>query len=237
MSMVPDDFELAQMQAVALFVHDERGRLLRINESDPTEPAPRFFLSRTASGNLWRTRYDLPADLAGALEQLAAGEPVVGDLSQRPRYEGEYIALLEQHAPLSSTYAGPAYYLPELSPPNGAQNVTITPANTALLEPHYPYAQSEYADLAPVIVHVEDGIAVSICFSARITGQVAEVGVHTAEHYRGRGYAAETVCAWVSAIRAMGRLPLYSTEWENAASLAVARKLGAVQYALELSLT
>jgi RimJ/RimL family protein N-acetyltransferase len=225
------------MQAIALFVHDERGRLLRISESDPTEPAPRFFLSRTATGNLWRTRYDLPGAMVTALEQLAAGEPVGGDLSQPARYETEYAALLERHAPLSSTYAGPAYYLPELSPPAGARTVTITPANAALLEPHYPYARSEYAELAPVIVHVEDGVAVSICFSARITKQVAEAGAHTAEYYRGRGYAAETVRGWASAIRAMGRLPLYSTEWENAASLAVARKLGALQYAVELSLT
>jgi hypothetical protein len=237
MSMIPDDIELARLQAAALFVHDERGRLLRINESDPAEPAPRLFLSRTSEGNLWRTRYDLPTDLAIALERLAADEPIVTDLSQPAHYEAEYIALLERHAPLTNTYTGPALYLPNFTPPAGAQAVTITPANAALLELYYPYARREYAELVPVIVRVEDGVAVSICFSARITEQVAEAGVHTAEHYRGHGYAAETVRGWASAIRAMGRLPLYSTEWDNAASRAVARKLGAVQYAVELSLT
>jgi hypothetical protein len=78
--MTVSDLELAQMQAVALCVQDERGRLLRVNEPDPNDPAPRFFLARTAAGNLWRTRFDLPPDLATALERLAADEPVVRDL-------------------------------------------------------------------------------------------------------------------------------------------------------------
>jgi predicted GNAT family acetyltransferase len=70
-----------------------------------------------------------------------------------------------------------------------------------------------------------------------MTAQVAEAGVYTVESYRGRGYAAETVRGWAAAIRAMGRLPLYSTSWANTASPAVARKLRAVQYAVDFSLT
>ncbi|MDQ3856704.1 MAG: GNAT family N-acetyltransferase, partial [Chloroflexota bacterium] len=33
-----------------------------------------------------------------------------------------------------------------------------------------------------------------------------------------------------------GKVPLYSTSWDNSASQAVARKLGLVQYATDLSL-
>ena len=233
--MTAGDLQLAQMQAVALFVHDEHGRLLRINEPDPTDPAPRFFLARTAAGNLWRTRFDLPPDLAAALERLAADEPVVRDLREPARHMAEYTALLQQHAPLRSTAAGPAYYLPELDPPT--DTVTITAANATLLAAYYPYTQSKHAELAPVVVCVAGGVAVAACCSARITAQVAEAGVYTVESYRGRGYAAETVRGWAAAIRAMGRLPLYSTSWANTASQAVARKLRAVQYAVDLSMT
>jgi RimJ/RimL family protein N-acetyltransferase len=232
--MTVSDLELAQMQAVALFVHDERGRLLRVNEPDPNDPAPRFFLARTAAGNLWRTRFDLPPDLATALERLAADEPVVRDLQEPARHTAEYSALLQQHAPLRNIDAGPAYYLPELDPPTRA--VIITPENASLVEAHFPYTRTNYAELAPVVVCVADGVAVAVCFSARITAQVAEAGVYTVAVYRGRGYAADTVRGWAAAVRAMGRLPLYSTSWDNTASQAEARRLGAVQYEVDLSI-
>jgi hypothetical protein len=232
--MTFSDLELARLQAGALFVHDADGRLLAVNEPDPGEPAPRFFLARTATGNLWRTRADLPADLSAALARLAADEPIAPDLREPARHMAGYTALLEQHAPVGRTEAGPAYYLPERDPP--ARAVIITPENVSLVEAHFPYTRTNYAALAPVVVCVADGVAVAVCFSARITAQVAEAGVYTVEAYRGRGYAADTVRGWAAAVRALGRLPLYSTSWSNTASQAVARRLGAVQYGVDLSI-
>ena len=228
------DLELARLQVAALYVHDAGGRLLRVNEPEPDTAAPRFFLSRTTAGNLWRTRHDLSDDLAAALERLAADEPVVADLREPPRHAAAYAELLARHAPPGDTYAGPASYLPELAPSTGA--VTITRANAALLQAHFPHTLSTLAALEPVVAVVADGVAVAACSSVRITAQVAEAGVHTVEGYRGRGYGAEVVRGWAAATRATGRLPLYSTWWENAASLAVARKLGAVRYAVEFSI-
>ena len=205
-----------------------------MNEPDPEHDAPRFFLARTVEGNLWRTRHDLPDDLGAGLERLAVDEPVAVDPREPPRHAAAYAALLEQHAQLGDCYAGPAYSLPELAPQAGA--VTITRANAALLQAHFPYTLSRLAALAPVVAVVADGVAVATCSSVRITAQVAEAGVHTVEGYRGRGYGAEVVRGWAAAIRATGRLPLYSTWWANAPSLAVAKKLGAIQYAAEFSL-
>ena len=97
-------------------------------------------------------------------------------------------------------------------------------------------AAGELAAAEPMLALVEDGAAVSLCFSARLTERVAEAGVNTLEGYRGRGYAPTVVTAWAQAIRATGRVPLYSTSWDNAASRAVARKLGLIQYGADLSL-
>jgi hypothetical protein len=239
-SMNYSHLELARMHANALYVHDANNRLLRVNEPDPDGPAPRFFMVRTTSGNLWRTRYDLPADLATELERVAADEPVISDLSEQTepcRHLAQYTELLKQHAPLSSIDTGPAYYLPELPPPTGTGTVTITPANLTLLDAYFPFARSRHAELGPVVVRVMEGVAVAACFSARITAQVAEAGVYTVERYRGRGYAVEVVRGWAAGIRATGRLPLYSTSWENMASQAVAAKLGAAPYGLDFSIT
>jgi predicted GNAT family acetyltransferase len=87
-----------------------------------------------------------------------------------------------------------------------------------------------------MVAVVADDAAVSLCFSARLTERAAEAGVETLEGYRGRGYAPAVVLAWAQAIRASGRVPLYSTSWDNRASQAVARKLGLVQYGVDLSL-
>lgn len=230
--------ELARMHAGALYVHDGNNRLLRVNEPDPDGPAPRFFMVRTTAGNLWRTRYDLPANLATEIERLAADEPVISDLSELSEpchHVAQYTELLEQHAPLSSIDRGPAYYLPELPQPTGI--VTITPANLPLLGAYFPFTRSRHAELGPVVVRVMDEVAVAVCFSARITSQVAEAGVYTVEGYRGRGYAVEVARGWAASIRATGRLPLYSTSWENVASQAVAANLGAVPYGLDFSIT
>jgi RimJ/RimL family protein N-acetyltransferase len=230
--------ELALVHIEALYVHDGGGRLVRINEPDPEHPAPRFYMFRTTSGNLWRTRYDLPDQLAAKLAYLASSEPVAPDqdaLRQPPRHTAEYTRLLQEHAQITGTYAGPTFYLPELQPPEDA--VTITPENLTLLETHFPYTLSTYTELAPVVVRVVDGEAVAVCYSARITARCAEAGVHTVEAYRGRGYAVQVVRGWAAAISASGRLPLYSTWWENSASQAVAARLGAVPYGADFSIT
>ncbi len=230
--MYDSDRDLARLQAEALYVHDPHGRLLRVNEPDPQDPVPRFLLIRTRHGNLWRTRHDLPADLAAALDGLAADEPVGVDLATPPVHLAAYTDLLGRHA---APDAGPAYYLPDLAAPPGT--VTITLANADLLRAHYPITLSELAQRAPVVVCVADGVAVAACSCARTTARVAEAGIHTVEAYRGRGYAVATARGWAAAVRTQGKLPLYSTSWDNTASQAVAARLGAVLYGVDFSLT
>jgi RimJ/RimL family protein N-acetyltransferase len=231
---VYSDDELIRIHTDLLYIYDANNRLLRINEPEPDNPAPRFFLARSREGNLWRFRHDVPDDLAAELDRLAAAEPVASDFRAPPHHQSQYAALLNRHAPVATTWSGPAYYLAERQPPTHA--VTITSENRHLLGAHYAYTLQILADREPVAVIADNGAAVAVCFSARGTNRAAEAGVHTMEAYRGRGYAADTVRAWAAAVRASGRLPLYSTSWDNTASQAVARKLGAVLYGTDFSI-
>jgi len=64
-----------------------------------------------------------------------------------------------------------------------------------------------------------------------------EAGVETAPPYRGRGHAAQVVAAWARAVLELGRVPLYSTSWQNEASRAVARKLSLIRFGDDLHIT
>jgi hypothetical protein len=229
------DLELIQLQAEALFVHDTNGRLLRINETDNDNPPPRLFLSRTKSGNLCRTRYDLPPDLAAELEHLAASEPIISDHAQEPRYLAEYIELLKPHHPVTKIDSGPSYYVPESDQSHTA--VPITSENINLTRTYFSWLLTTLADYAPVMAAVVDGNAAAVCFCSRRTPQVAEAGIYTEELFRGHGYATQTAIGWAAAVRSTGRQPLYSTSWTNHASQAIARKLGGVMYGSDYSIS
>ena len=227
------DLALIDLQAVALYTHDARGRIVRINEPDG-ERAPRLFLGRTRAGNLWRFRNDLPDDLVAALDRRLAREPIAADLSQPPACYDDLYDLLQSQAPVAAIWAGPAWRFPdEIAVPTGV--VAITPANSDLLRAHFPWAAREIAALLPCYAVVQGGAAVSICRSVRLTPDAAEAGVDTVAAYRGRGYATAVAAAWAIAVRASGRIPLYSTSWDNLASRRVAQHLGLVLYGADLA--
>jgi predicted GNAT family acetyltransferase len=89
----------------------------------------------------------------------------------------------------------------------------------------------------PMAGVVLDGHAVSVCCSVRISAAADEAGVETHADFRGRGYALAAVAAWSEAVRSLGRIPLYSTSWDNAASRQVAAKLGLIQYGSVVHIT
>ena len=231
---------LLELQVYALFTHDSHGRIRWINEAGE-RPAPRFFLGRTKHGNLWRFRHDVPPDPVRRLETLAATEPVTEDLRTEPVHLAAYRALLQAQGERTVQSAGPAYYFPDEIPATGGA-VVITEANFDLLRPLIPNQEMgqilrDLPARQPWLVAVYQGAGVACCFCSRKTERVAEAGVWTLEAYRRGGYASTSVAAWARLVRATGRIPLYSTSWENVASQGLARKFGLIQYATDLSLT
>lgn len=219
----------------ALFLLDAEHRLLAVNEPDPP-PAPRLYLGRTRSGNTWRFRHDLPDEIVRTLAPLLRAEPIAPDLAQPPHCLPALHAILSRHAPVTETATGPAWHFPDHIPTPGHDVIAITLTNADLIRPIFPTLAADLPHRLPCMAILHDGRLASLCFSSRNTPHAAEAGLETLEPFRGRGYAASAVAAWARAVRAQARTPLYSTAWDNLPSRAVARKLGLVLYAADLTI-
>lgn len=214
------------IQVRALFTQTAESRLLFVNEPNSTGvPAPRLFLGRTQAGNVWRFRADLPENLIEELKSLCGDEPPLNiESDEPPRYVERYVQLLKKHGPVEEISSGPAYYFPEYIAPS-RQVVVITEGDADRLQGGFEEFVAELPSWQPFVALIEEGRAVSVCRSVRITPDAHEAGVETLPEFRGNGYAKDVVVEWARCVRAMGSIPLYSTSWENTASQAVARTL------------
>ena len=227
--------ELLRVQIDALFTHDPRGRICFVNEPGGRR-APRFFFARSREGNLWRCRDDLAEDTVRTLDQLASEELVRDDLRAEPRNLDGFLGALQAGRGHGSLESGPAYRFPDQIPPVAVTRITRSGVHLLRLLSWDPEDTARtFEGREPFMAVIEQGAAVSLCHSARLTGWAAEAGVETLAEYRGRGHATCVAAAWALAIRATGRIPLYSTSWDNLASQAVARRLGLIQYGTDLS--
>lgn len=219
------DYELMNIHVRALFTHDSESRLLFVNEpGGTTARASRMFLGRTRAGNVWRFRADLPETLCEELAALCADEPVIKEFGEPPRYFERYARLLERHAPVQETQSGPAYRFTEYPMPSKFITV-VSEDNAEVLRGGFEDFISELPTWQPFVALIENNHAASVCRSVRITPEAHEAGVETLPDFRGKGFAKEVTAEWARLVRASAALPLYSTDWKNAASQAVARKL------------
>ncbi len=212
------------LQLRTLFVLNADARIISTREPGPFPP-PAFALIRSTTACAWALHANVPEALAREVARLAGEEPPAADLRDAPVHAARYTSLLGGRVD-----SGPAFTFPDaMTPPTDV----VVIEEERLLERHFRgWLPGEIAaGRSPVLAVVEEGHPVSVCFCARRSDLAGEAGLETAEAYRGRGFAARVTAAWALAIRASGRVPLYSTSWGNHASLAVARKLGLVAYA------
>jgi RimJ/RimL family protein N-acetyltransferase len=239
-TMTPD-LDLMQIHVSALYRHDDRNRLLAVNEPGPPRPddapPPRLYLGRTRDGLVCRFRHDLAESLVTELEPVLAAESVAADLSRPPRCLAALQSTLAQHGPLMGTWSGPAWRFPDEIPAFEHKAIRVTQAHDELVRLLSPVlAADDLPWRLPCLALLDGGRLASVCFSARNTPVAAEAGVHTGEEFRGRGYAPAVVADWARAVRQEERIPLYSTSWDNLASRSVARKLGLLLYGADLSI-
>jgi hypothetical protein len=224
--------DLMRLHIEALFTHDAAGDLVRVNEPNGAR-APRFFVGRTADDLVCRFRHDVDRDLRRELEAAIEDERLCDHGLESPMSASRFEAILARSAPIWRTETGPAFSFPsELPTSVGA--IRITDGNAHLLRPHLEPWLPDVLLGGPMFAIAVDGHAVAVCCSVRRTGTAHEAGIETVAAYRGRGYVAPVVSAWAQAVRDLGRVPLYSTSWQNAASRAVARKLGLIQFGNDL---
>ena len=217
-----------------LYELDACGRILCTREPG-SSAGPLFTLIRSREELVWAAHAGIPDSMAEGLAAAAAAEVRLEDWRDRPSRSENYRMHLSPLGPLRAS-AGPALeFGPDCDPAPDAPTALVD--DLGLLLPHFPgWTGDEMPGRWPIVAVVEDGAAVSVCCSARWSGEAAEAGVETALHARGRGLAGAVCAAWARAVRRSGRLPLYSTDWGNTASRRVAAKLGLRIYAASWSL-
>jgi hypothetical protein len=146
------------------------------------------------------------------------------------------LVAFEKQEPVTRIWQGPAWYAPEtVAVPTGIEPVVIT--DLELLSATFGGTVESWADCHPCLGVFEQGTLVSACFCSRTSPYASEAGVETLLAFRRRGYASAVTAAWAQEVHARGRLPLYSTSWDNLASQQVARRLGLVLYGADLHIT
>jgi hypothetical protein len=235
------------LQVDALFETDADGRLLRWRSPGSVEPRPRFFLGRTAHGQLWRFGAGVAPELVRELARLAALERIDHPLEEPPERLEPMRRRLAEEKPIERSWCGPAFRFPDgcvralapFAPPTHARDddlVLLTPDRVDLLGDELPALAATLAARQPCVAALHAGRAVSVCYVAARSTRAAEAGVDTLPGFRGRGLGARAVAAWAAQVARAGLLPLYSTEWSNRASRALAARLGLIRYGVDLHL-
>jgi hypothetical protein len=220
---------LFSLRPLARALMDSHRRITATREPN-ARPAPYFVLIRGTSNVAWGVRNDLSEEIADELDRLAGEEPPVKDFQAPPLHADAYPSLVG-----GQLRSGPAFGFPdEIARPT---DVTVVDRLELLERNFRGWIAAEIPWCSPIVAVMDSGYPVSVCFCAtKNSAPAVEAGVETAATFRRRGFAARVTAAWACAIRSSGGVPLYSTDWSNAASLAVARKLGLVQYASDWSL-
>lgn len=221
-----------------LFNLDGQGRITRVNEPDPEEGPPLVFIARGKTEHRIVFRNDAPEGLVTAMQKEVAK---LGPWNGGQSAGSEILALrhiVERWQPVTDVTHGIAFSFPERMAASKCDGImVINLQNRELLAKNFPYTHENLDTRSPVAGVLRDGAIVAACYSARRRADAAEAGVDTIAAHRGQGFATAVVSEWAAAVRGIGVVPLYSTAWDNTASMRLAVRLGLVSYAETISFT
>lgn len=217
-----------ELQLETLFVLDGEGRIVSTREPNASA-GPAFSLVRDHHTCAWAVHRDVPVQLTRELDELARTEKPLTALTESPAHENDYLACIG-----GRIESGPVFTFPStIAAASGVAVIT----DLSQLDRHFRgWTADEIPERSPILGIIEEGHAVSVCFCARRSPAAAEAGLETASTFRGRGFGARVAASWGRTILDSGRLPMYSTSWNNGASLGVARRIKLMPCASDWSL-
>ncbi|MCX5975874.1 MAG: GNAT family N-acetyltransferase [Coprothermobacterota bacterium] len=217
-----------------LFKTNAAGELIGANEpaEADTEPAPAIYVCYAKGRFLLKHRAGAPESWINNLKEVLSR---VDGTAEVPHAEIRALICKSAlgHVDIAEIESGPAFYISQM-PATTSGVFEINQWNREVLEPHFGYTHRHLDQLQPCIAKVIDDKAVAICRTVRRSSLGLEGGVDTTLEFRKRGFGAQTVAFWAARVWSGGLIPCYSTSWRNKASLALARKLGMIQYATDI---
>ena len=174
---------------------------------------------------------ELHEEVCRELERIA--KPKNFDPDSSLRHSKQYLSLLStiDSGTKRELYDSLTYWFPATGG-NGLEKdcILIDSSNQSLLEEHFGHMLGYQGKVIeydqPIVALVVDGIAVSVCSSARSNEEAHECYVLTASEYRQTGYATNVVKSWANTLKSKGLIPLYNTSIGNEPAQTVARKAG-----------
>ena len=224
--------ELVDARVAVLFTTDTSGDLTGLNEPGGKAP-PLVYLCRSDAGVLVRFAASTTVPLREDVRAFASALPAFVPGVQHDRAAEDLQDLVANHVPPASAWQGPAFTFPlAFLPAVGA--MPLLPADATRLHPALAAWEPDLTISQPCLAVFRERLAVALCCSARSSISMSEAGVETVEQFRGQGCGVLAVRAWSAAVHESGRTPLYSTSWQNAASLGLARHLELEQFAEDI---
>ena len=212
------------------FVFDDQGRILSANYWTEAKTA-KFLLGITRSKAIWAFSSELPKQVCLELEKIAKLEDF--DPADSPKHIDRYQAVLSENM-LSSQlelYDSLTYWFPATGGNSLEKDcILIDSSNQSLLEEHFEHLLGYQGKVIeydqPIVAMIVDGVAVSVCSSARSNEEAHECYVLTSSEYRQKGYASSVVKSWANTLKRKGLIPLYNTSIGNEPAQTVAHKAG-----------